>query len=98
MQDGKLIFALRRANILTATPGISVGTGLHTTKATAEKGGVLTLQLDDDAPVTARAAGLLVRMPTDGLDIGEDSGGLVGPYSEDNGFVGTIESVRIKLQ
>jgi arylsulfatase len=97
VQDGKLIFALRRANVLTSTPGISVPAGLHTAKASAARGGTLTLSLDDLPPLTARAPGLLQRMPADGLDVGEDSGGLVGTYSEDNGFGGTIESVQITL-
>jgi arylsulfatase len=97
VQDGKLIFALRRANVLTATPGIVVPAGLHTATASAEKDGMLTLKLDDQQSVSAHAAGLLTRVPTDGLDVGEDAGGLVGSYSEDNGFGGTIESVQIKL-
>ena len=37
-------------------------------------------------------------MPADGLDVGEDAGGLVGPYKEENGFGGRIESVHIKLE
>jgi arylsulfatase len=59
--------------------------------------GALSLTLDGGGPSTTRAAGLLQRMPTDGLDVGEDAGGLVGPFSEDNGFSGYIESVQIQL-
>jgi hypothetical protein len=58
---------------------------------------VLTLALDDQPAVSARAAGLLQQMPADGLDVGEDAGGLVGPYQEGNNFGGVIESVHIKL-
>jgi hypothetical protein len=36
-------------------------------------------------------------MPVDGLDVGQDAGGLVGPYGEENGFGGSIESVHIQL-
>jgi len=59
---------------------------------------VLTLRLDDAAPVTASAPGLLQQMPVDGLDVGEDAGGLVGSYSDDNSFSGRIEWVKIKLE
>jgi hypothetical protein len=37
-------------------------------------------------------------MPIDGLDVGSDQGGLVGPYPADNRFDGTIESVLIELE
>ena len=36
-------------------------------------------------------------MPVDGLEVGSDQAGLVGPYPADNQFHGTIESVRIDL-
>jgi arylsulfatase len=98
VKDGKVFFALRRGNSLTVTPGLALGEGLHNTKATVATGGVLELTLDQQPSVSARAAGLLQRMPTDGLDVGEDTGGLVGPYSEDNAFRGRIESVAIKLE
>jgi arylsulfatase len=98
VKDGKAFFALRRGNTLTVTPGLPVGDGSHNAKATAAAGGVLELSLDQQPSVSARAAGLLQRMPTDGLDVGEDTGGLVGPYSEDNAFGGRIELVRIVLQ
>jgi arylsulfatase A-like enzyme len=98
VQNGKLFFALRRGKILTTTPGFNVSNGQHTAKATLARGGALTLALDDQPPISAQAAGLLQQMPTDGLDVGEDAGGLVGPYSEQNGFGGRIESVQIKLE
>jgi len=98
VRDGKVFFALRRGNTLTETPGLPVGNGLHNAKATLAAAGVLELTLDQQPSVSARAAGLLQRMPTDGLDVGEDTGGLVGPYSEDNAFNGRIEFVRIVLE
>jgi arylsulfatase len=98
VKDGKVFFGLRRWNTLTVTPGLVAGDGLHNTKATLAAGGVLELTLDEQPSVSARAAGLLQRMPADGLDVGEDTGGLVGPYSENNAFGGRIESVRMVLE
>jgi arylsulfatase A-like enzyme len=95
--NGKLVFGLRRAGVLTTTPGISLAPGLHTAKATVAKGGLLTLTVDNQEPAAAHAAGPLQQMPTDGLDVGEDAGGLVGPYSAENSFGGRIESVEIRL-
>jgi arylsulfatase len=97
VQSGKLFFALRRGKALRETAGIPVSTGVHEVRASVVKGGLLTLTLDDQPAVSAKAAGLLQQMPVDGLDVGEDAGGLVGSYSESNAFGGTIESVRIKL-
>jgi len=98
LKNGELHFAIRRGNVLTSTPGIAVTTGLRTAKASLAKGGAMTLILDNRPPVAVQAAGLLEQMPGDGLDVGEDAGGLVGPYAEDNGFTGRIDSVHIKLQ
>ena len=98
VKNGELIFALRRGTVLTATPAISIGSGARTARARVAKAGALTLGIDDQSPVSAQAAGLLQQMPADGLDVGEDAGGLVGPYKEENGFGGRIESVHIKLE
>jgi arylsulfatase A-like enzyme len=98
VQNEKLVFALRRSTVLTTTPEITVSPGPHTVKATLTKTGAIAIALDDQFPVSAQAAGLLQQMPADGLDVGEDAGGLVGPYKEDNTFGGRIESVHIKLQ
>jgi len=98
VQNGKLAFSLRRGTVLTTTAAIPVSSGLHTAKATVMKGGAIILALDDQSSVSAQAPGLLQQMPADGLDVGEDAGGLVGPYKEENSFGGRIESVHIKLQ
>jgi arylsulfatase len=98
VQKGKLLFALRRGTVLTTTPGISIGAGLHTAKATVAQGGMIALALDAQPAVSARSAGLLQQMPADGLDVGEDAGGLVGSYSDDNAFGGQIEFIKIKLE
>ncbi len=98
VEKGQLIFAVRRNNTLTRTPGVAVGAGLHTATANVTKGGMITLRFDEAAPVSANASGLLQQMPVDGLDVGQDAGGLVGPYTESNSFEGRIDWVRIKLE
>lgn len=39
----------------------------------------------------------IASMPVDGLQVGADEGGAVGPYEAPNRFDGTIESVTIGL-
>jgi arylsulfatase len=95
--NGRLVFALRRGNALIATPGVLVSAGLQKARASVAQDGSLSLILNDREPVTARASGTLQQMPVDGLDVGQDAGGLVGPYGEENGFGGSIESVHIQL-
>jgi arylsulfatase A-like enzyme len=95
VEEGKLIFAVRRGKTLAATAGLNLRPGVQTARATLSKES-LSLVLNNGAPVTA-PGGWIDQMPTDGLDVGEDAGGLVGPYREENGFGGTIESVHIQL-
>jgi len=98
VKKGELFFALRRGNALTTTPRLALNAGLHIATATVAKGGSLTLRVDEAVPASVNAPGLLQQMPADGLDVGEDAGGLVGPYPEDNSFGGRIDWVRIKLE
>ena len=58
---------------------------------------MMTLTLDGQVAAKGQAPGLLTRMPVDGLDVGADEGGLVGPYRTANHFSGAIESVIIEL-
>jgi hypothetical protein len=39
----------------------------------------------------------ITAQPADGLDVGSDEGGAVGPYKAPNKFNGTIESITIEL-
>jgi arylsulfatase A-like enzyme len=98
VKNGEAFFALRRRNALTVTPAVAIGAGLHIARATVARGGVVSLAVDDQSPVSARAGGLLQQMPADGLDVGSDSAGHVASYSSDNAFGGQIESVRIVLE
>jgi len=97
LDQGKLTFSVR-----VATTPVSIATaqnvaGPHTAVARLEHDGKLTLILDDQTVATGQAPGPIKLMPTDGLDVGSDRGGLVGPYSENNQFRGVIDSVLIHL-
>jgi arylsulfatase len=97
LQDGKLTFLLRLADEVAGTATLENVAGFHTATAQLAPDGKLTLTLDDHRVASGKAPGLMKTMPADGLDVGSDAGGLVGPYSKDNKFGGTIDSVLIEL-
>ena len=86
----------RAASHANATTS-SVVTGPHTAVARLDLSGALTLALDNHSPVIAKARGPLAAMPADGLDVGADEGGAVGPYASPNKFAGKIETITVEL-
>jgi arylsulfatase A-like enzyme len=81
----------------TSTP-LPTPAGSHTAVARLSADGTLSLQLDQQPPTTNHAPTLLHAMPGDGLEVGADEGGAVGPYAAPNRFRGSIQSIRITLQ
>jgi spore germination protein YaaH len=97
LQDGKLTFLVRTADQTTSVATREPVTGAHTAVATFDKSGALSLTLDSQPALSAKAPGLIEVTPVDGLDVGSDTGGTVGPYSGENKFQGPIDSVKIEL-
>jgi len=96
--EGKLSFAFRRASALTVVTAGDVSGGQHTARVRVNRDGGISLAIDQQPAVTQRAAGGLTQMPSDGLDVGADEGGLVGSYSPDNAFGGLVHSIEIQLE
>ena len=96
VEDGQLVFLIRRDSEPTSirTP---LPVGRHQLHAELTTGGQLRLQVGEGKPVHSPSIGLL-KMPADGLQVGRDDGGLVGPYSKDNQFTGSIDQVTIELK
>ncbi len=97
LEGGKLVFALRRANQLFKAATTQNVTGAHSAVAKLAADGTMTINLDGALVATSKSPGLLNVMPTDGLNIGSDQGGLVAGYGANNKFGGTIESVIIEV-
>ncbi len=97
LADGQLHFVVRsRAGVATASaPGLR--TGAHTATARLDAAGTLTLALDGQPAVTASARVRIAAQPADGLDVGSDEGGAVGPYAAPNRFTGTIGAITLEL-
>ena len=98
LQDGKLTFLVREASETHRVSTSEKIAGAHTAGARLEADGKMTLLVDDMPPITGKAPGLIKTMPVDGLEVGLDAAGVVGPYSGENKFEGTVESVTIELE
>lgn len=97
MADGKLTFLVRTGQDVGSATTLAAITGAHTATARLDAKGALTLAIDGGPAATGSANGPITTMPIDGLDIGRDTGGAVGPYRAPNEFTGDIESVVIEL-
>ena len=97
VEDGKLVFLVRAAGQATRVATRETVKGAHTAVARFDRSGTLSLALDGRPAVSGQAPGLIEPMPVDGLEVGSDQAGQVGPYPADNQFHGTIESVCIDL-
>jgi arylsulfatase A-like enzyme len=98
LADGKLTFLIRSAKgtASVTTPGAVAGA--HTAVARLDASGTLALALDGEPVGKASGRGPIAAMPVDGLNVGSDEGGAVGPYKAPNKFAGLVESVVIELQ
>jgi arylsulfatase len=97
LADGKLHFIVRSSAGIGTASTVRIVEGAHTAEARLDPNGVLTLKLDGQIAGTASTRGAMAAMPVDGLDVGTDTGGAVGPYRPPNAFTGSIQSVIIEL-
>jgi arylsulfatase len=98
LDNGKLVFLTRVAGKPASVAIEGVKNGAHTVVARLAQTGAMSLTLDGNATINSpNAAKLFSAMPLDGLDVGADGGGFVGPYETENKFGGTIESVVVTL-
>jgi arylsulfatase len=97
LTDGKLTFLVHSRTGVATVKTPEVITGSHTVIARLETSGALSLTLDGKLAASAQGSSLIATMPTDGLDVGSDEDGAVGPYAAPNRFNGAIDSITIEL-
>ena len=97
LQQGKLTFLVRVAGKATSIATTETVSGPHTALAQVTTDGTMTLKLDQKVVAQGKAPSTLTAMPVDGLDVGSDTGGLVGDYSAASSFIGNIKSVTVEL-
>lgn len=96
MQNRKPTFAIRSGNTLTEIQATErVKEGWHHVAGVLSANKELQLFVDGTLAASGKVPALIAAEPKQKLEIGGDSGGAVGSYKEDFGFVGSIDEVRI---
>ncbi|HWH70311.1 MAG TPA: sulfatase/phosphatase domain-containing protein, partial [Candidatus Sulfotelmatobacter sp.] len=97
-KDANLHFVLRRDNALheVSAPAARLGSA-KTLRATLAADASMHLSADGREVAAGKADGLLTRLPTDGLQVGQDLRGAVGDYAAPFPFDGGIQSVELIL-
>jgi arylsulfatase len=97
MKASRPHFAVRSGDDVHQIDGPPLSPGEHTVTARIDAGGELTLEVDKLTPADPVPGKLLTRMPADGLDVGRDSAGAVGPYTTPFPYAGSIKAVVIEI-
>ena len=96
LSDGKLIWAIRHGKTLTtAQTDYPADNQPHRITATLGKKGQLTLQLDQNAPVTATSPSLIRTQPKEDFCLGHDNKVPVATYTAKGKFEGKIANVKV---
>ncbi len=95
---GNLNFLERVGGVATTITSPDPVTGSHTAIARLGSDRSLTLTVDGKVVAQGQTPALIASQPVDGLDVGSDTAGAVGPYETPNPFTGDIESVVVELE
>ena len=99
VKEGKLVFATRRGGELTVVAAPATLPPKTTLlKARLAQDGQVTLTADGQRLVSAPTPGLLLRMPTDGLQVGRDDNAPVGDYATPFPYLGRLGAVTVELE
>jgi arylsulfatase A-like enzyme len=96
LSGGKLIWAIRHGKTLaSAQTDYPADNQPHRITATLAKNGKLTLQIDQNEPVTATNPGLIRSQPKEDFCLGHDNKVPVASYTAKGQFEGKIVSVKV---
>ncbi|MFM2141777.1 MAG: hypothetical protein RLZZ476_321 [Verrucomicrobiota bacterium] len=96
LSGGKLIWAIRHGKTLTtAQTDYPADNHRHRITATLAKNGRLTLQLDQNEPVTANSPSLIRSQPKEDFCLGHDNKVPVATYTAKGKFEGKIVNVKV---
>jgi len=95
-KEGKPVVAIRRGGKLT-TASPSEPSSAKSLTAELASDGTMKLSADGKVLATANAGGTLNRLPTDGLQVGQDANGAVGDYAAPFSFSGKIGRVVVEV-
>ena len=97
-QDGKLHFLVRVDREAFQVVAPQPLRSAHTVVARLGADRSLTLSVDGNVVARGQVPKLMDSQPVDGLSVGSDSDGAVGPYNAPFPFSGKIEAVTIDLE
>ncbi len=98
LSGGKFIWAIRHGKTLTtAQTDYPADNQPHRITATVGKKGNLTLQLDQNEPVTANSPGLIRSQPKEDFCLGHDNKVPVATYTAKGKFEGKIVNVKVTV-
>ena len=101
-EGGNLHFLVRRKG-RTESVSRPLGEGARVASAALDAEGSLRLRVTGEGDNAGAPEGVksppggLLRQPADGLEVGRDEGGRVGPYGDAFPFTGTVENVVLSL-
>ena len=94
VRKGRLEFAIRLSGELkTWTAADTLEPGSHSLNLVFPAQGFLTVSVDGRNVIRTKTPGRLSSMPADGLQVGRDANGLVGPYTSEGDWNGDIELI-----
>jgi uncharacterized sulfatase len=96
-EAGRLTFLVRANRVATSIATPQAVTGVHTVIAQLAADHSLTLKLDGEVVAQGQVPKLWASQPLDGLSVGSDTDGAVGPYDSPYPFQGSIDSVLIEM-
>ncbi len=98
VRKGKLAFATRHRGTLAVVEGQTTLVANSRVTASLAKDGAIAIAVDGQTVAKGTSPGAMARMPIDGLEVGSDEGGAVGPYAPPNPFTGAIDRVEIRVK
>ena len=97
VENGMIQVLFRKDGNVVSSHSGSASPGSQVVKVTLSSDGKMMARLQSGGG-GGGGFGFFPAMPVDGLSVGRDEGGAVGPYKGPNTFTGTIESVIIELE
>ncbi len=99
LSDGKAVWSLRHGKSLTnAETAFPSDSQPHRITATLAKDGTLTVQVDGQAPATAKGPGIISNQPKEDFCLGHDNKVPVANYTGKGKFQGKLTKLELKVQ
>lgn len=95
LKEGKAVFGVRENGRLVEAISPEATKGRFSIDAHLAKDGTMTLVVNRKVVATAKAPGMILAQPKDGLTIGEDTLSAVGDYTAPNPLRGKVENVHV---